>query len=111
MNEKGRQTGKKTMRRNETQNEAARIWQMLRPQIIRTIEDETKNCIRMKQVTVSTAPNGTTIGVQQPNDPTIFNIPYVAALSGAKVGQTVLIQYWYGMSNAIAVSFGDGAEL
>lgn len=84
---------------------------MLRPQVIKTIEAETKNCIRMKQVTVSTAPNGTTLGVQQPNDPTVFDIPYVAALSGAKVGQTVLVQYWYGMSNAVAVSFGDGMGL
>lgn len=96
---------------NQTQVEAIRAWNELRPKIIQEIQNQTKNCIRMKKVTVVTAPNGTTLGVMQPNDTQIFNIPYVAALSSAQIGDMVLVQYWYGMSNAIAVSFGTGDQL
>lgn len=62
----------------------------------------------MKKLTVVTAPNGTTMGVMQPNDTQVFDIPYVAALSGVPVGTVVLGVYFYGMSNLIAVSLGDG---
>lgn len=101
------------MRNTETQNEAMRIWKMLEPKVTEKLRQETKDCLRMKKVTVVTAPNGTTLGVMQPNDDThtIFNIPYVAALSSVQVGEMVLMQYWYGMSNAIAVSLGDGTQL
>ena len=57
-----------------------------------------------------TAPNGTTMGVMQPNDSTIFEIPYVSTLANVPVGTMVLVQYFYGMSNMIAVSLGDGTQ-
>lgn len=95
--------------RNE-QSEALAIWREFRPQILELIKQETQNCIRQKVVTVVTAPNGTTMGVMQPNDDThtIFNVPYVSTLSNVPVGTRVRIDWSYGMSNAIAVSFADG---
>lgn len=95
--------------RNE-QAEAVAIWREFRPQILELIRQETQNCIRQQVVTVVTAPNGTTMGVMQPNDDThtIFNVPYVSTLANVSVGTRVRIDWSYGMSNAIAVSFSDG---
>lgn len=94
------------------QAEALAIWRQIEPQIKALIKRETQDCIRQKVVTVVTAPNGATVGVMQPNDDThtIFNIPYVSTLSAVPVGETVMVQYFYGMSNAIAVSLGDGTQ-
>lgn len=99
------------MRKDQTQQEAVQIWNMLRATVRKEIQTLTKDCVRMKKLTVVTAPNGTTLGVMQPNDTTIFQIPYVSSLSDVQVGQVVLVQYWYGMSNAVAVSLGDGSGL
>lgn len=97
------------MRMDDTHIEATRIWKTLLPNILDLIEERTKSCVRMKKLTVVTPPNGTTMGVMQPNDDThtIFDIPYVSSLSNVQIGETVLVQYWYGMSNAIAFSFGN----
>lgn len=100
------------MRMNETQTEATRIWKTLLPNILDLIEERTKSCVRMKKLTVVTPPNGTTIGVMQPNDDThtIFNIPYLASLSNAKIGQSVFVAYWYGMTNAIAIALWESSK-
>lgn len=82
------------------------------PQVLELIKQETQNCIRQKVVTVVTAPNGSTMGVMQPNDDThtVFNIPYSSTLSTVPVGTRVRINWTYGMSNAIAVSLSDGTQ-
>lgn len=100
------------MRIDETQIEATRIWKTLLPNILDLIEEKTKSCIRMKKLTVVTEPNGTTLGVMQPNDDThtIFDIPYLAALSNAQIGQPVFVVYWYGMTNAIAIALSDNSQ-
>lgn len=99
------------MRNQETQNEAMRIWKMIEPKISEKIKQDTKSCVRMKKLVVVTPPNGITLGVMQPNDNTntIFNIPYVASLSNAQVGQCVFVIYWYGMTNAIAVALANNS--
>lgn len=100
------------MRMDETQLEATRIWKMLLPNILGLIEDRTKACLRMKKLTIVTPPNGTTMGVMQPNDDThtIFNIPYLSGLSNAQIGQVVFVVYWYGMTNAIAIALLDNSN-
>lgn len=94
------------------QAEAVAIWREFEPQILELIRQETQNCIRQQVVTVVTAPNGTTMGVMQPNDDshTIFNIPYVSTLSNVSIGTRVRINWSYGMSNAIVVSLADGTQ-
>lgn len=96
-------------RKLNAQNEALAVWRALEPQIVEAVRRETADCLRQKKLTVVTAPNGTTMGVMQPNDTTVFNIPYVAPLSTAVVGDTVLVNWFYGMSNMIAVALGDGS--
>lgn len=100
------------MRMDDTQIEATRIWKTLLPNILDLIEERTKSCVRMKKLTVVTPPNGTTMGVMQPNDDThtIFNIPYLASLSNAQIGQPVFVAYWYGMTNAIAIALLDNSN-
>lgn len=96
-------------RKLNAQAEALAVWRALEPQIMEAVRRETADCVRQKKLTVVTAPNGTTMGVMQPNDTTIFNIPYAASLSTVVVGDTVLVNWFYGMSNMIAVALGDGS--
>lgn len=97
-------------RKLNAQAEALAVWRALEPQIMEAVRRETADCVRQKKLTVVTAPNGTTMGVMQPNDTTIFNIPYVSTLANVQVGEMVLVQYFYGMTNMIAVSLGDGKQ-
>lgn len=97
-------------RRLNAQNEALAVWRALEPQINEAIRRETADCVRQKKLTVVTAPNGTTMGVMQPNDTTVFDIPYVSTLASVPVGTMVLVQYFFGMTNMIAVSLGDGTQ-
>ena len=97
-------------RKLNAQNEALAVWRALEPQIVEAVRRETADCVWQKKLTVVTAPNGTTMGVMQPNDSTIFEIPYVSTLANVPVGTMVLVQYFYGMSNMIAVSLGDGTQ-
>ena len=65
-------------RKLNAQAEALAVWRALEPQIVEAVRRETADCVRQKKLTVVTAPNGTTMGVMQPNDTTIFDIPYVS---------------------------------
>lgn len=96
------------MRCGSQQGEAYAIWSQLLPMIQECVKNQTKDCIRQKKLTVVIPPDGQTIGVMQPNDPTVFQIPYVSSLSDVTIGTMVLAQYFYGMSNMIAVSLADG---
>lgn len=89
--------------------EALEIWSALKPMIVKTIDERTKSCIRSKKMRVITAPNGSTIGVREPFDTVTYNIPYSSSLTGAVVGDTVWVQWYYdNASTMIAMSFGDG---
>lgn len=95
-------------RKLNPQAEALAVWRALEPQVVAAIRRETADCVRQKKLTVVTAPNGSTMGVMQPNDTTVFQIPYVSTLANVPVGTMVLAQYFYGMTNMIAVALGDG---
>lgn len=85
------------------QDEVRAIQKALEPWIRKIAADETRNCVRRKTVTVATPPNGTTMGVKEPYDDAVMDVPYVAAMSGAAVGDTVTIEWLYGLSNAVVV--------
>lgn len=90
-------------------NEALKIWDALKPMVDREIKEKTASCIRSKKMTVTSAPNGTTIGVCEPFDTVTYRIPYSSAVSGAKVGDAVWVQWYFdNASTMIAMSFGDG---
>lgn len=86
------------------QDEVRAIQNALEPWIRRIIADATQSCVRRRTMTVVTAPNGTTMGVQEPYDTAVMDVPYVSAMSGAAVGDTVTIEWLYGMSNAWVVT-------
>lgn len=92
----------------DSQTEAMKIWSLLRPMIDAEILEMTGNCVRRKKMTVVTAPNGSTIGVQQAEDTTVLNIPYMSSLSSVAEGSTVWCEWVYSMSNLVAVSTGSG---
>lgn len=85
------------------QEEVRAIQKALEPWVRKLIQDATRNCVRRKTVTVVTAPNGQTMGVSEPFDETVMDLPYLASLSGKQVGDTVTIEWVYGLSNAIAI--------
>lgn len=91
------------------QNEAAAIQKALEPWVRKLIEDATRNCVRRRTVTVATPPNGSTMGVQEPFDPAVMDVPYYATLNNARVGDTVTIEWVYGMNSAVAVSGPEAA--
>lgn len=86
------------------QDEVRAIQKALEPWIRKLIQDTTKNCVRRKTVTVVTAPNGSTMGVREPYDDAVMDVPYVSTMSGAAVGDTVTIEWLYGLSNAVVVN-------
>lgn len=85
------------------QDEVRAIQKALEPWVRRLIEDATRNCVRRRAVTVVTAPNGQTMGVQEPFDSTVMDLPYLSSMAGAQVGDTVTIEWVYGLSNAVVV--------
>ena len=90
-------------------NEALKNWKSLLPMLRPLIKNETKNAVRRKKMNVATAPNGATIGVTDPVDTTVINIPYQPACSNVSVGQSVWVEWLYdNFSTAIAVTPGDG---
>ncbi len=90
-------------------NEALKNWKSLLPMLRPLIKNETKNAVRRKKMNVATAPNGTTIGVTDPADTTVINIPYQPACANVTVGQSVWVEWLYdNFSTAIAVTPGDG---
>ena len=86
------------------QDEVRAIQKALEPWIRKIIQDATKNCVRRKTVTVATPPNGTTMGVKEPYDDAVMDLPYVSTMSGAKAGDTVTIEWLYGLSTAVVVT-------
>ncbi len=54
-------------------------------------------------MTVVTPPNGATVGVQEPYDDAVLDLPYLAGAAGAKTGDTVTVEWTYGLSNAVVV--------
>ena len=72
------------------------------------IKQETSNCLRCARYDVTSAPNGTTIGVTLPLGTKEIQIPYSQEVSTAVVGDTVLV-VWYGsLSTAKTYYFGNG---
>lgn len=85
------------------QDEARAVQKALEPWVRGLIQDATRNCVRRRTVTVATPPNGATIGVREPFDTAVMDLPYLSTLSGAKAGDTVTIEWVYGLSSAVVI--------
>ena len=87
--------------------EAQAIAEALRPMVMSWINENTKNCVRRRKMTVTTAPNGSVIGVTEAYSSEIF-IPYASSLANVSVGTSVWVEWVYSAANMIAVSTGSG---
>ena len=91
-----------------TFNEASKAQKDMERWIKKLIRETTQNCVRRRTVTVATAPNGSTMGVQEPFGPAVMDVPYLSVMGAAQVGDTVTMEWCYGLSNAMVVSYGSG---
>lgn len=84
------------------------FWNALKVKIRALIKQDTSNCFRLARYDVTSAPNGTTIGVTLPEGNKEINIPYSQEVSTAAVGDTVLVGWYGSLSTAKAIWFGKG---
>lgn len=68
----------------------------------RLLDNTLKSYLQIARYDVTTAPNGTVIGVTRPFSDTEIQIPYLPYCASAKVGNTVLVVWWGSLTNAQA---------
>lgn len=91
-------------------NDGLAFWNALKGKFKALIRQETSNCFRIARYDVTSAPNGTTIGVTLPEGSKEIKIPYSQEVSTAVAGDTVLVGWYGSLSNAKAIWFGNGFE-
>lgn len=89
-------------------NDGLAFWNALKAKIKSLIKQETSNCFRMERYDVTTAPDGSTIGVTLPEGNNEIFVPYSAEVATALVGDTVIVGWRGSLSNAKAIWFGNG---
>ena len=89
-------------------NDGIAFWNALKAKITPLIRQETSNCFRVQRYDVTTAPNGTTLGVTLPEGNKEIKIPYSQEVSTAVVGDTVIVGWYGSLSTARAIWFGKG---
>lgn len=89
-------------------DEAKKFWDSISGRIKGLIQDETKSALRLERYDVTTAPNGTKMGVTKPFGSTELMLPYSTEVANAKVGDPVLVGWWGSMSNARVYYFAKG---
>lgn len=90
--------------------EAKAFWDAIAGKVKSLIRTETENAMRMQRYDVTTAPNGTVMGVTQPFGSTEIFLPYSQEVANAMVGDTVLVAWWGSMSNARVYYFAKGYD-
>lgn len=91
-------------------SEAKAFWDSISGKVKSLIRKETENAMRLQRYDVTTAPNGTVIGVTQPFGSNEIFLPYSKEVAGATVGDTVLVIWWGSMSNARVYYFAKGYD-
>lgn len=89
-------------------SEAKSFWDAIAGKVRELIRGETQNTFRMERYDVTTAPNGSRIGVTKPFGTNEIFLPYSAEVANATVGAPVLVTWWGSMSNAKVYYFADG---
>ena len=89
-------------------NDAQRFWDAIVGKVRRTAQDESKNALRLERYEVTTAANGTKMGVTLPMGTKEIFLPYSNEVASASVGTPVLVGWWGSMSNAKVYYFADG---
>lgn len=89
-------------------SEALSFWEAIAGKVKQLIKKETQNTFRCERYEVTTAPNGTKIGVTLPYGTNEVFLPYSSELVSASVGDPVLVVWWGSMSNAKVYYYADG---
>lgn len=89
-------------------NDGVAFWNALKGKIKSLVNQQTNNCFRLERYDVTTAPNGSTIGVTLPEGSKEIHIPYSSEAATAHVGDTVVVGWYGSMSTAKALWFGRG---
>ena len=91
-------------------SEAKAFWDSISGKVKSLVRKETENAMRLQRYDVTTAPDGTVMGVRQPFGNNEIFLPYSQEVSAATVGDTVLVAWWGSMSNAKVYYFADGYD-
>ena len=89
-------------------SEAQKFWDAINGKVKGTVANLTQNAFRCERYEVTTAPNGTKIGVTLPMGTNELFLPYSKEVSNAAVGSSVLVVWWGSMSNAKVYYFANG---
>lgn len=89
-------------------SEAQRFWDAIKGKVRQLIREESQNVMRCERYEVTTAPNGTKIGVTKPFGQNELMLPYSSEVEDAVVGDPVLVVWWSSMSNAKVYYHADG---
>lgn len=81
-------------------SEAQRFWDAIVGKVRKVAQEESKNAFRCERYEVTTAPNGSKIGVTLPLGSKEIFLPYSSEVEEATVGSQVLVVWWGSMSNA-----------
>ena len=89
-------------------SEATKFWDAISGKVKQLIRGETQNTMRCERYEVTTAPNGTVVGVTKPFGSNELLLPYSSEIASASIGDPVLVVWWGSMSNAKVYYFADG---
>lgn len=90
------------------QREVLEFWEAIAGKVKQTARNMMEKSLQCERYDVTTAPDGSKIGVKQPFGSREIFIPYSAEVADAKVGDTVLVMWWNSLSTAKAWYFGSG---
>lgn len=90
------------------QRDALEFWEAIAGKVKQTVRGMMEKSLQCERYDVTTAPDGSKIGVKQPFGSREIFIPYSAEVANAKVGDTVLVMWWNSLSTAKAWYFGSG---
>ena len=91
--------------------EALDVWNALKGKITQLFHELNSKGLQCERYDVTTAPNGSVIGVTKPFSDTELFIPYSWECSSATVGDSVLVAWWgNSLSTARAWFKGNGGE-
>lgn len=89
-------------------SEALEFWNTIAGKVKSLIKSETQNVMRCERYRVTTAPNGSKVGVTLPLGTKEIFLPYSKEVANAAVGNQVLVVWWGSMSNAKVYYYANG---
>lgn len=89
--------------------QALDMWNAMKPMIDKEIENKTRSMVQRRKAKVTTAPNGSVIGVTEAFGPEM-SIPYISSMSSAQVGDVVWVEFMYGATNSFVSMYANPAQ-